>query len=151
MEQLAPNLSSVAGPLLAARLLSLTGSIERLGRLPASTMQLLGAEKALFQFMMEGGRPPKHGVIFQHPMIHRAPPWQRGKIARALAAAATLAARVDSFGKRDISGSISAGLQKKLERIQKENAAPPARRSVQAEQRRRPFDRKRAGQRQGRR
>lgn len=151
MEQLAPNLSSVAGPLLAARLLSHTGSLERLGRIPASTMQLLGAEKALFQFMMEGGRPPKHGVIFQHPMLHRAPPWQRGRIARALASAASLAARVDSFGKRDLSESIRANLQKKLERIQKEHAAAPARRSEHREQRRRPFDNKRAGRRQGRR
>ncbi|MBM4248797.1 MAG: ribosomal biogenesis protein [Euryarchaeota archaeon] len=125
MEQLSPNLSAVVGPLLAARLLAHTGSIERLGRLPASTMQLLGAEKALFQFMTEGGRPPKHGVLFQHPLVHRAPPWQRGRIARALASAASLAARVDAFGKRDISESIRSGLQRKLERIQKERAAPP--------------------------
>lgn len=125
MEQLAPNLSSVVGPLLAARLLAHTGSIERLGRLPASTTQLLGAEKALFHFMMEGGRPPKHGVLFQHPLVHRAPPWQRGRIARALAAAASLAARVDSFGKRDISASIQSGLQRKLERIRREHASPP--------------------------
>jgi len=151
MEQLAPNLSSVVGPLLAARLLSLTGSIERLGRLPSSTMQLLGAEKALFQFMMEGGRPPKHGVLFQHPMIHRAPQWQRGKIARALAAAATLAARVDSFGKRDLAESIRSNLQKKLERIQKENSSPPARRSEGGPQGRRTFDQKRSGRRKGRR
>jgi len=128
MEQLAPNLCSAVGPLLAARLISLTGSLERLGRLPASTVQLLGAEKALFQFMREGGRPPKHGVLFQHPLIHRAPPWQRGKTARALASAAALAARVDFFGKNDRSELIKATLQKKLERIQKENAAPPVRR-----------------------
>jgi len=151
MEQLAPNLSSVVGPLLAARLLSHTGSLERLGRIPASTMQLLGAEKALFQFMMEGGRPPKHGVLFQHPMLHRAPPWQRGKIARALASAATLAARVDSFGKRDLAESIRSGLQKKLERIQREHSAPSARRSEPRDQRRRPFDQKRTGRRAGRR
>jgi nucleolar protein 56 len=150
MEQLSPNLSSVVGPLLAARLLSHTGSIERLGRLPASTMQLLGAEKALFQFMMEGGRPPKHGVLFQHPLVHRAPPWQRGRIARALASAACLAARVDSFGKRDNSESIRAGLQKKLERIQKEHAAAPAKGGARAPQGRRHFDQKRSGRRHGR-
>jgi nucleolar protein 56 len=151
MEQLAPNLSGVVGPLLAARLLSHTGSLERLGRLPSSTVQLLGAEKALFQFMMEGGRPPKHGVLFQHPLIHRAPPWQRGKIARALAAAACLAARVDNFGKRDIAESIRSGLQKKLERIQKEHAAPPVKGAGAPSQRRPQFDRKRAGRRPGRR
>jgi nucleolar protein 56 len=150
MEQLAPNLSAVVGPLLAARLLSHTGSLERLGRLPSSTMQLLGAEKALFQFMMEGGRPPKHGVLFQHPLLHRAPPWQRGKIARALAAAACLAARVDSYGKRDIAESIRFGLQRKLERIQKEHAAPPARRAESRQQGRPPPARKGPGRRPGR-
>jgi len=128
MEDLAPNLSSAVGPLLGARLISLTGSLERLGRLPASTVQLLGAEKALFQFMREGGRPPKHGVLFQHPLIHRAPPWQRGKTARALASAAALAARVDFYGKHDRSEFIKTTLQRKLERIQKEHAAPPGRR-----------------------
>jgi nucleolar protein 56 len=131
MEDLAPNLSSAVGPLLGARLISLTGSLDRLGRLPASTVQLLGAEKALFQFMREGGRPPKHGVLFQHPLIHRAPPWQRGKTARALAAAAALAARADLYGKKDRSELIKATLQKKLERIQKEHAAPPARRPAE--------------------
>jgi nucleolar protein 56 len=149
MEELAPNLSSVVGPLLAARLLSLTGSLERLGRLPASTMQLLGAEKALFQFMKEGGRPPKHGVLFQHPMIHRAPPWQRGKLARALASAASLAARTDSFSKRDLAETINAGLQKKVQRIQRENASPPDRRDARPPQGARSFDFKRAGRRRG--
>jgi nucleolar protein 56 len=151
MEQLAPNLSSVVGPVLAARLLSHTGSIERLGRIPTSTMQLLGAEKALFQFMMEGGRPPKHGVLFQHPLLHRAPPWQRGRIARALAAAASLAARVDSFGKRDIAESIRSNLNRKIERIQKEHGTPPAKGPARLPQRRAHFDRKRAGRRPGRR
>jgi len=135
MEQLAPNLSSAVGPLLGARLISLTGSLERLGRLPSSTVQLLGAEKALFQFMKEGGRPPKHGVLFQHPLIHRAPPWQRGKIARALASAAALAAKADLYGKNDRSELIKAILQRKLERIQKEHASPPPRKTGQKDRR----------------
>jgi nucleolar protein 56 len=143
MEELAPNLSTAVGPLLGARLISLTGSLDRLGRLPSSTIQLLGAEKALFQFMKEGGRPPKHGILFQHPLIHRAPPWQRGKTARALAAAAALAARADNYGKRDISESIKATLQRKLERIQKERTAPPARRSGDKRERPRRPDRRR--------
>ena len=151
MEELAPNLSSVVGPLLAARLLSLTGSMERMGRLPASTMQLLGAEKALFQFMKEGGRPPKHGVLFQHPLIHRAPQWQRGRLARALAASAALAARADNYGRRDLSEELKAALSKKVERIQKEHASPPDRRSQDPARHPRKFDSKRAGRRPGRR
>jgi len=128
MDELAPNLSAVIGPLLAARLVALTGGLQRLGKLPSSTIQLLGAEKALFQYMMEGGRPPKHGVLFQHPLIHRSPMWQRGKMARALAASASMAARADAFGGKDISETVKAHLQKKVERIQKDFASPPARR-----------------------
>lgn len=130
MEELAPNLSAIVGPLLAARLLSLTGSLDRLARLPASTVQLLGAEKALFQFMKTGGRPPKHGVLFQHPLVHRAPPRLRGKVARALASSASLAARADAFGRRDITEAIKEGLQKKLSRIQKESTLDRERRGA---------------------
>ena len=78
----APNVTALAGPVLAARLVSLAGGVEALARLPASTVQLLGAERALFRHLREHTRPPKHGVLFQHPLVHRAPPWQRGAAAR---------------------------------------------------------------------
>ncbi|MEM4273748.1 MAG: hypothetical protein QW420_05270, partial [Candidatus Caldarchaeum sp.] len=71
----APNLSAVAGPVLGSRLISLAGGLENLARLPASTIQVLGAEKALFRFLKTGRGAPKHGVIFQHPLIHMAPKW----------------------------------------------------------------------------
>ncbi|MGQ9582018.1 MAG: NOP5/NOP56 family protein [Thermoplasmatota archaeon] len=124
MAELAPNLSATVGPLLAARLISLTGGLDRLSRLPASTVQLLGAERALFQFMRRGGRPPKHGALFQHPVVHRAAPDLRGRVARALASSAALAARADAFGHRDISGAIRESLERKLERIQR--SRPPS-------------------------
>ncbi len=66
--------------------------------MPASTIQVLGAEKALFRSLKTGAQPPKHGLLFQHTLVHAAPRWQRGKIARAIAAKAAIAARVDVFG-----------------------------------------------------
>jgi len=66
--------------------------------MPASTIQVLGAEKALFRSLKTGAQPPKHGLLFQHSLVHAAPRWQRGKIARAIAAKAAIAARVDVYG-----------------------------------------------------
>ncbi|MFO8078522.1 MAG: hypothetical protein R6U21_07780, partial [Thermoplasmatota archaeon] len=71
--QLAPNTTELIGPLLSARLLAVAGTMHRLACFPASSIQLLGAEKAFFRFKKEGGNPPKHGVIFQHPLINKSP------------------------------------------------------------------------------
>jgi nucleolar protein 56 len=124
MKEIAPNLAYLAGPLIGARLISLTGGLERLAKLPASTVQLLGAEKALFKHLKENARPPKHGVIFQHPMIHRAPQWQRGKIARAFAAKLSIAAKMDWNKGRFIGPELEAGLNKRVEDIKKRYPTP---------------------------
>ncbi|MBR4225405.1 MAG: ribosomal biogenesis protein [Candidatus Methanomethylophilaceae archaeon] len=92
-----PNMCAVLSAPLAARMISLAGGLERLASLPSSTVQLLGAEKAMFRHLKSGKRPPKHGIIFQHPEIHRAPYWQRGKIARALAGKVLIAAKIDQY------------------------------------------------------
>ena len=98
MESIAPNLSAILGTAVGARILGRAGSLKRLASLPASTIQVLGAEKALFRSLKTGSQPPKHGLLFQHAMVHAAPRWQRGKIARAIAAKAVIAARVDVYG-----------------------------------------------------
>jgi len=82
MKEVAPNITALVGPLLGARLISLAGGLDKLARMPASTVQVLGAEKALFRALRTGGKPPKHGIIFQYPDIHRSPRWQRGKTRR---------------------------------------------------------------------
>lgn len=97
MKEEAPNISAILGTAVGARVLAHAGSLNRLGRMPASTIQILGAEKALFRSLKTGANPPKHGIIFQHAAVHAAPRWQRGKIARAVAAKAAIAARVDLF------------------------------------------------------
>lgn len=93
-----PSLSALLGPLLAAKLCVTAHGRMRLARLPAGTVQVLGAEKAFFMHLRQGIDPPKHGHIFQHPWICRSPRWTRGPIARMLAAKAVIAARVDAFG-----------------------------------------------------
>lgn len=98
MVTIAPNLSAILGTAVGARILGRAGSLKRLAGLPASTIQVLGAEKALFRSLKTGSQPPKHGLLFQHAMVHAAPRWQRGKIARAIAAKAVIAARIDVYG-----------------------------------------------------
>jgi len=98
MKTIAPNVSAILGTAVGARILAKAGSIKKLATLPASTIQVLGAEKALFRALKTGTQPPKHGILFQHPIVHAAPRWQRGKMARAIASKAAIAARVDVYG-----------------------------------------------------
>jgi len=133
MKEVAPNISELVGSLLGARLLSLAGSLESLAKLPASTVQVLGAEKALFRALRTGGRPPKHGVIFQFPEIHKSPRWQRGKIARALATKLAIAAKADFFTGRFIADRLRKALIERIEEVKKLYARPPPKREVRRE------------------
>lgn len=109
MKTVAPNLSAILGASVGARILSKAGSLKKLASLPASTIQVLGAEKALFRALKTGTQPPKHGILFQHPVVHAAPKWQRGKMARAIASKAAIASRVDMYG-----GGLNETLLEKL-------------------------------------
>lgn len=97
MKLYCPNLLSLMNAPLIAKLLKQAGSLRKLGMMPASKIQILGAEKALFRHLKTGSRSPKHGMIFQHPVIQQAKMKDRGKIARLLADKLTIAARVDFF------------------------------------------------------
>ena len=125
MQQVAPNIKSLVGSLLGARLIAIAGGLLNVARLPASTIQVLGAEKALFRSLKTGTRPPKHGIIFQHAFLHDAKRWQRGKIARALAGKLAIAARADAFGGRDINKILKEGLDKRVEEIRQKYSEPP--------------------------
>ena len=98
MHEIAPNVTAILGSAVGARILGRAGSLKKMASMPASTIQVLGAEKALFRALKTGSQPPKHGLLFQHAMVHAAPRWQRGKIARAVAAKAVIGARVDVYG-----------------------------------------------------
>jgi len=96
-EEMAPNIAYLAGPVLGARLIQRAGSLRRMAMMPASTIQVLGAEKAMFRSLKTRARPPKHGLLFQHPYVHGAPRNRRGSRARSLAAKIAIAARADVF------------------------------------------------------
>ena len=132
MDEIAPNSKAIAGSLLGARLIAIAGGLLNLAKLPASTMQVLGAEKALFRSLKTKARPPKHGIIFQHPLIHDAKRWQRGKIARALAGKLSIAARVDAFNGKYAGDEIKADLEKRVEEIKEryDKTPPPNPQSV---------------------
>ncbi|MCC7550799.1 MAG: ATP-binding protein [Methanobacterium sp.] len=123
MEEMAPNLRDLVGASLGAKIIAHTGGIKRLALLPSSTVQILGAEKALFRHLKTGERPPKHGLIYQHPDVRGSRWWIRGKVARALAGKISLAVRKDYFS-GDYDPSIKEGFQEKLVGITKEHPFP---------------------------
>lgn len=125
MQEMAPNVRTVAGALLGARLIAMAGSLQNLAMRPASTIQVIGAEKALFRSLKTGARPPKHGLIFQHTLLHDAKRWQRGKIARVIAGKLAIAARADAFGGRYIGDDLKEDINKRIEEIRVKYKDPP--------------------------
>jgi nucleolar protein 56 len=125
MEEVAPNTKYLVGSLLGARLIAISGGLMNLAKRPASTIQVLGAEKALFRSLKTGTRPPKHGLIFQHTLLHDAKKWQRGKIARAVAGKLAIATRADAFGRRSIGVELKASMEKRIDEIHRKYEQPP--------------------------
>ena len=125
MEEVARNIKVMVGSLLGARLIAMAGSLRNLAMRPASTIQVLGAEKALFRSLKTGARPPKHGLIFQAALLHDAKRWQRGKIARALAGKLSIAARADAFGGRYVGDRLKADLDRRIAEIKEKYKEPP--------------------------
>ena len=128
MNEIAPNLSAILGASVGARVLAHAGSLKKLSSMPASTIQVLGAEKALFRSLKTGSQPPKHGILFQHALVHAAPRWQRGKIARAIAAKAAIAARVDVHG-AELNKTLFEKLNVRVKEIGEKYKAPPEKKS----------------------
>ena len=109
--EVAPNLSALAGPVLAARLVALAGDLESLAKMPGGTVQVLGAEDALFAHLRGHATSPKHGVIYTHEYVRGASPDQRGAVARTLSGKLAIAARVDHY-----SGERKPELDEELDR-----------------------------------
>ncbi len=138
MQNISPNMTALVGSLVGARLISLAGSLKELARKPSSTVQVFGAEKALFRSLKTGADPPKHGIIFRVSEIHTAPYWQRGKIARALAGKLSIAARIDAYSDRNIGISLREDFLKRVEEIKKQNPDPPPPKPPKPVERKRP-------------
>ncbi len=100
MGVVAPNLQVILGTPVAARLISHAGSLTNLAKAPASTLQILGAEKALFRALKTKGNTPKYGLIYQSSFISRSSARNKGRISRYLANKCSIAARVDSFSEQ---------------------------------------------------
>jgi nucleolar protein 56 len=125
MEEISPNLKELLTATVGARLIAKAGSLKRLASLSSSTIQILGAEKALFRTLKTGANPPKHGLLFQHPVIHSAPKWQRGKLARAISSKAAIAARVDLYSRNpESSNTLASKLNDRITEIQEKYKEP---------------------------
>ena len=92
-----PNMVKILDSQLTVRLVSCAGSLAKIARLPSSTIQLLGAEKALFRHVNEGTLPPKYGILYQHPSIKGALKNNKGKMARSLASKVAIASKIDYY------------------------------------------------------
>lgn len=121
MPAVAPNLSALAEPVLAARLVSLAGGLEELAKKPSGTIQVLGAEDALFAHLRGHAPSPKHGIIYTHDAVRGTHPDDRGSAARAVAGKLAIAARVDHYS-GELRPDLEAELADRVETIQARTA-----------------------------
>ncbi len=117
MEEIAPNIKSIVGALIGAKLIAKSGTLRKLAIMPASRIQLLGAENALYRFLRSGDRLPKHGLIFQWQQIRSSKIYHRGNIARLIAGKLAIAAKVDYFGGKFIGNELIKDIERKIEEI----------------------------------
>lgn len=125
MKDLAPNFSELATPTIAAQLLAKAGSLKHLSELPGSTIQVMGAEEALFSHLKTKTRPPKHGYLFNHPLVKPLPKHARGRMARTLAGKLAICIRVDVFGHSRVVDQYRPALETLSKRLAK--SSPRAR------------------------
>ncbi|MBN1923899.1 MAG: hypothetical protein JW791_04020 [Nanoarchaeota archaeon] len=114
-EEIALNTAKVAGAIVAAKLISAAGGLKRLSLMPSSTIQVIGAEKALFRHLRgRKAKPPKHGIIFHSSYISGVDLKHRGKMARALASKISISSKVDYHKGEEIWPKLVKGLDAKL-------------------------------------
>eukprot|EP00198_Chlamydomonas_reinhardtii_P007669 XP_001697006.1 nucleolar protein, component of C/D snoRNPs [Chlamydomonas reinhardtii] len=135
MHAVAPNLSALIGETVGARLISHAGSLTNLAKYPASTVQILGAEKALFRALKTRGNTPKYGLIFHSSFIGRAKQRNKGRISRYLANKCSIASRIDCFmdGNTNVFGEKMREQVEERLRFYEEGVAPRKNASVMGE------------------
>ena len=129
MEQVAPNLNVLVGSLVGAKLIAKAGSLKDLAYMPASRIQLLGAEKALYRFLKTGEKRPKHGLIFQWNLIRGSKAYHRGKISRVISGKIGIATKVDFFKGEFIGDTLARDVEEKIKEIEKKYPKPPIKKS----------------------
>ncbi|MDE1873716.1 MAG: NOP58 family protein [Candidatus Micrarchaeota archaeon] len=122
--KLMPNVSYLVDYKLAAELLSRAGSLTKLAMMPSGTLQLLGAEKALFRHLRSGSKPPKYGVLFKLKEVTEADRRSRGRIARLFATKLSIAARADAISKRFIGKELREQIDRSLVKIREKEKLP---------------------------
>ena len=115
MNAVAPNLTTLIGEMVGSKLISHSGSLINLAKYPASTIQILGAEKALFRALKTKGKTPKYGLIFNSSFIGRAGQNNKGRISRYLANKCAIAARIDSFSENMQTTAFGEKLKQQME------------------------------------
>ena len=115
MNAVAPNLTALIGEMVGSKLISHSGSLINLAKYPASTIQILGAEKALFRALKTRGKTPKYGLIFNSTFIGRAGQKNKGRISRYLANKCAIAARIDSFTEKQQTAAFGEKLKEQME------------------------------------
>ncbi len=118
MKATCPNVTAVAGVQIGAKLLSLAGSLERLSKFPASTIQLLGAEKALFRHLRNRRNlPPKYGILHEHALVNKVIQKNKGKMARTLADKISIASKIDFFKGKFFGDTLSSQVEDKAKEL----------------------------------
>jgi len=117
MDEIAPNMKAIVGALIGAKLIAKAGTLQKLAFMPASRIQLLGAENALYRFLRSGEKLPKHGLIFQWQQIRSSKLHQRGNIARLIAGKLAIASKIDYFGGQFIGEDLSKEIEIKIGEI----------------------------------
>ncbi|MBU7004572.1 MAG: NOP58 family protein [Theionarchaea archaeon] len=120
MSDHAPSLTKVAEAGIGARLIARAGSMRKLALMPSTSVQTLGAEKALFRHITKGAKPPKHGIIFQHPLVRNSPKQIRGKVSSILAGKISLAARADYIKGEDTGEKLRSSLDAMVKNLRKD-------------------------------
>ncbi len=125
LQELTPNLYAVLGAHLTGKLITHAVGLEQLAKMPSSTIQVLGAEKALFRALRKKTDSPKHGVIYTWALIRSAKYWQRGKISRLLSGKISICAKLDYFKGEFIGDKILENLELKIKEIKEKFPDPP--------------------------
>jgi nucleolar protein 56 len=113
-QDIMPNTVAITGAVMASRMLAIAGSLERMSKYPSSTIQLLGAENALFKHLRTGSKCPKYGFLINHPLVTKTQKKFKGKTARAIADKVAIAVKVDYFKGEPIGEKLRQQLEKRF-------------------------------------
>ena len=125
MEKTAPNIKAIVSSLIGAKLIAKAGGLRKLAFMPASRIQLLGAEKALYRFLKTGEKRPKHGLIFQWRQVRSGKYYLRGKFARLIAGKVGIASKLDYFNGEFIGDVLAKEIDGKIKEIEAKYPKPP--------------------------